>query len=530
MGDETARVRFEPAGREVTVPLGTTLLEAAYHAGVDIPAPCGGVGRCGACRVLAEGRLSPATRDEQDVLGGAGVAAGKRLACRARLTGEATVTLGRPPGEARVVTTSVSLTASAASRVSADLLAAAVDVGTTTLAVALVDPASGDVIAEAGALNPQATFGGDVMARMTAALAGHGAELQRSVVAEVESMLLGTLAEVGARREALSTIVCCGNTTMTSLLLGVDVAPLAEAPYEGAHTAETRVTGSSIGFEALGSAETDVLPAASAFIGSDVVAGLIATGLAERTRPALMIDLGTNGEIVLAADGELLAASAAAGPALEGAAISCGMRAETGAIERVGFSGDDLVLGTIGEAPPVGICGSGLLDLVAVLLDAGVLDSSGRLRSDAAVGALADRVEDREGGRMLVIDRAADIVLTQQDVRQVQLAVAAVRTGIELVLAEAGMAPDDVGEVVVAGGFGLHVDPGAIERVGLVPRGWRERVIFVGNAALAGACRVLADDATWEAARGLAARIRTIDLAAHPGFQARFISALNFPE
>ena len=525
MEADTARVRFEPLGREAVVPVGATLLDAARLADVDIPAPCGGIGRCGACRVSAEGHLSPLTRDERDVLGGAGVAAGKRLACRARVTGDATVTVGRARARARVVGAQVS-GAIAGTRMALD---AAVDIGTTTLAVALVDPASCDVLAGAGALNPQLAFGADVMSRVTAALAGRSVDLQQAVVAEIESLLLGMLADVGVRPELLDRIACCGNTTMTGLFLGADVAPLATAPYEGGPTADARVAASALGFDALASANVYVLPAVSAFIGSDVVAGLLATGLAERTHAALMIDLGTNGEIVLAAHGQLLAASAAAGPALEGAAIACGMRAESGAIERVTRTGDGLALGIIDEAVPAGICGSGLLDLVAVLLDAGVLDASGRLRDDAA-GPLGGRVEERDGMRVFVVYAASDIVLTQADVRQVQLATGAVRTGINLVLAEAGLLPEDIAEVIVAGGFGLHVDPVAIERIGLVPGGWRERVSFAGNAALAGACAALDAAHDGAVARGLAERVRTIDLAAHPEFQRRFLAALNFPE
>ena len=534
MTDAVCRVRFEPDGLVTEVPVGTTILDAATLVGVGIDAPCGGVGRCGACRVNAEGPLSALTAGEADILGGAGVAAGKRLACRARVRGDVTVTLNASRARARVVTGSSvpDLVAVGTARDGAPLFAsrpglgAAVDIGTTTIAIAVVDLATGAVRAEAGALNPQTAFGADVMSRVTAALDGRAAELQAAVAGAIEELVIGALRDIDAALGSLTHIAVCGNTAMTALLLGRDVTALAAAPYEGAPTGEAVVTAQAVGMPRLGHAEVYVLPGISAFVGSDISAGVLATRLDERTVPTLYIDLGTNGEIVLAGAGRMVATSTAAGPALEGASLECGMRAEPGAIERVTFEAGTLGIGVIGDVTPAGICGSGVLDLTAALLDAGVLGPDGRIDGG---GPLVERVFERGDQLVFTVDAGSGVVFTQKDVRQVQLALAAARTGIDLLLAEAHVKPDAISEVIVAGGFGLHVEAVSLTRLGLLPAEWLDRVTFVGNSALAGTRMALTGAGAADRLRALGGRVRSLDLVAHPEFQARFLEALAFP-
>lgn len=533
MGDR-ATIRFEPAGRTVTVPVGSTLLEAARAAGLAIDAPCGGTSTCGSCRVRVSGDVEPPTRNERELLGGAGLAAGTRLACRARAVGDVVVVVDEPLREARVVTSAEQPRLDvedpeARGIVEIDMVAgAAIDIGTTTVAVQILDLKTGEVLGTGGDLNAQRVFGADVLARVAHASAGGGPELQDLIVAQIGSLLDETLRSAGVSTSRLAEAVVVGNTAMTGLFLGEDVSALGEAPYSGAHVDEACVPAFEVGLASLPSTELCVLPGVSAFIGSDITAGIVATRLAERVAPTLLIDLGTNGEIVLAAASELIAASTAAGPALEGASIECGMRAEAGAIERVTLEGDELVLGVIGDRAAEGICGSGLLDLVAALLDAGVLDASGRF-TDEVGSPLRDRLTSRDGVRAFALEPDGAIVLTQKDVRQVQLAVGAVRTGIDLLLEEAGLGPGSVVNVVVAGGFGFHVRVASLVRLGLVPEQWYDRVTFGGNTALAGARMALVNSAMREQARDVAALVRTVDLAAHPEFQQRFLGALTFP-
>lgn len=531
---ERVRVRFEPADRTVKVPVGSTLLEAARAVGITIDSPCGGTGTCGSCRVRATGGLEPATRTERETLGGAGVAAGKRLACRARVTGDVVVTLDEPLREARVVTSAEQRTLDVEPPVARGIEAigmvagAAADIGTTTIAVQLLDLATGDVLATTGDLNDQRVFGADVLSRVAHAAEDGGADLQHLVALQLEAMLADVLRTAGLAAERLAEVVVVGNTAMTGLLLGADVSALGAAPYEGAPVAPARVGAYETGIVAFPSLDLTVLPGASAFVGSDIIAGILATGLAERVAPTLMIDLGTNGELALAAGGQIVATSTAAGPALEGASIECGMRAEAGAIERVDLEGDRLVLSTIGGREPAGICGSGLIDLVAALRDAGVIDPSGRF-VDAVGSPFRRRFTARGDVRAFVVDADAGVVLTQKDIRQVQLAVGAVRTGLELLLEDAGIRAHAVVNAIIAGGFGYHVRAESLVRLGLIPPVWLDRVAFGGNTALAGARMALVNSAARAKAEAISAVVRTVDLAAHPEFQQRFLGALNFP-
>lgn len=531
---ERASIRFEPTGRTITVPVGSTLLAAARLAGIALDAPCGGLGRCGSCRVRAEGAVAPPSAEEQELLGGASVAAGVRLACRARITGDAVVEVPGGVREARVLSEGQQrpLVVEPPSERGIETplaVGAAVDLGTTTVAVLLADLATGETLSVAGDTNDQRSFGADVLSRVEHASHGGGPELQRVAADQIDLLLGSALRRADMAADRIAEVVVVGNTAMTGLLLGEDVTPLGQAPYRGAPTAPAVVPAPTLGLPLPPAVDVLVPPGVSAFVGSDIVAGMLAVGLAERTSPTLFIDLGTNGELVLVADGELIATSTAAGPALEGAMITCGMRAEAGAIERVTLVGDELDLGVIGEHEPVGICGSGLLDLVAALLDAEVLDTGGKL-ADSVPGPLGERLTERDGVRAFVVERAANLVLTQKDVRAVQLAIAAVRTGIELLLAEAALPMSRVDTVLVAGGFGYHVRAESLARLGLLPAEWVERVGFVGNTALAGARMYLVNSEVRQQARDLATRVRVLDLAVHAEFQQRFLGALTFPE
>jgi uncharacterized 2Fe-2S/4Fe-4S cluster protein (DUF4445 family) len=245
----------------------------------------------------------------------------------------------------------------------------------------------------------------------------------------------------------------------------------------------------------------------------------------QRDYPVLLVDLGTNGELVLHARGVTLATSAAAGPALEGVSISSGMRAESGAIERVRFAEGRLRVETIGGVAPVGVCGSGLLDAVAAMLEAGLLDGSGRMLAEGPLAALVTSTE--EGERF---ELAPDVFLTQQDVRQVQLAKGAIATAVDVLLEEADITLDAVREVLVAGAFGSHVSPASLARLGVFPREWADRVTFVGNAALDGAVAMLLEPDLRASASALAREAHTVALATRPDFQRRFLAALGFPD
>jgi uncharacterized 2Fe-2S/4Fe-4S cluster protein (DUF4445 family) len=525
--DDTVIVRFPPSERVAIVPKGSTLYDAALEAEVRLDVPCGGLGRCRGCRVVGRGELSAPDAREQAALTAEELERGVRLACRARATGDAVV-------ETRAAAAATSADApyefEPAEAARGVTPVAALDVGTTTLAASLVDPRTGDEIAAASAVNPQLSYGADVLSRISRASTGDTDALHRSLATEIEALLATLTGGTGASTPA--RIVAAGNTTMLHLLLGRDPSGMGTAPYTPEFVESQHLSAAEAGLPALGDAELVTLPAVSAFVGADTVAGLLATHVPEREGTVLLVDVGTNGEIVLkTADGALTATSAAAGPALEGATIECGMRAEPGAVERAWMHEEALHTSTIGDTPTRGICGSGLVDLVAVLLTEGVLDASGRLLMGAP-SPLAARVVDADGQRRFELARGADgrsVHLTQQDIRQVQLAKGAVRAALELLLSEAGLSAADVDEVLVGGAFGHRLDPDAAVRIGLFPDSWRDRTLFVGNSSKAGAARVAAEPGLLDEAASLAASVRIVDLVGHDDFQQRFVDAMSFP-
>ena len=528
-------VTFEPSGAVVCVARGSTVRRAASEADVALDFPCGGLGVCGGCTVAVAGMLEPPEDDECVLIRAQDLAAGVRLACRARVAGDVTVrsTHAAATSKMRVVKAGdlgrIRIEPPERRGIAGDelLLGAAVDIGTTTVVVSIVDLRTGARCGSASAPNPQHAFGHDVLSRIAHVAAYGGDSLRGPIVSTIHELTLRVLSECGSSVDHLREIAIAGNTTMIHLLLRIDPSPLGTAPYGPAFVAPLEQPAADIGLIRLGSARAYVLPGVSAFIGADITAGLLATGLAERDTPSVFVDLGTNGEIVVRTSHGLLAASTAAGPALEGASIESGMRAETGAIERVALVDGELRLETIGGVAPRGLCGSGLLDLIAVLLDTAILDATGRFR-EGAPHPLASRVTQRDGIRVFEI--VAGIYLTQRDVRQVQLANAAIASGIVILLETAGLAADDVCELVIAGGFGYHVQAGALVRMGMIPAAWAPRVSFAGNTALTGATVALLDSGARRRAEAIARHVTTIDLASRPDFQERFVGAMTFPQ
>lgn len=510
----TVTVTFEPPGVSVSVPVGTTVLEAARRAGVPLASACGGRGTCGDCAVrVVAGGVPPPSANEAAALRGA--PADVRLGCLLRAEAAVTVRPVSPIAVAAQPEPDVGPRAAGERGV-----AAAIDLGTTGISAALLDR-DGLELAVGLAPNPQRAFGGDVASRISAALEGHAGQLQ-SLAAYGVSEALGECREP---LEDVRRVVVAGNTAMSHLVLGAEVSGLAAHPYHGSLTGTVRTSARAIGLEALapGTAVV-VLPPVAAFVGGDATAGILATGMDRSKEPRILIDLGTNAEVVVAAEGTLTVASAAAGPAFEAAGLACGGPAQPGAIRGVRLDDGFLALDVIGRAPPKLLCGSGALALLAVLLDAGHLDPSGRLHAQGPLRRLVHRRGDVAalqiaGGP----GESRDIYLTQLDVRELQLAKAAVATALELTLAQAGMEWGSVVEVLVAGAFGAGVDIGLLRRLGVLPSGAADVVRAVGNSALAGAEMVAADESAERRAETAAASARALDLAAHPAFMRRFV-------
>ncbi len=401
-------------------------------------------------------------------------------------------------------------------------LGLAIDLGTTNVAGFLLDLATGRRLASLGIENPQAGYGADLVSRVDHAVrAPEGAAvLQRAATDAIGALAHDLCAAVSARVQDVAEIAVGGNTAMHHLLLRLPVAQLARAPFVPALAAASDLKARDLRLPAAAGACVHLLPNVGGFVGGDHVAALLATEPEWAAGTVIVMDIGTNTEISLVSAGTITTVSCPSGPALEGGHISCGMRAADGAIERVRIASNRVEVRTIGEVAPIGLCGSGVLDTVAEMRGAGVLDARGRIR----LGHPAAR-EPRER-RELVL--APEVAFTQDDVRAVQLAKAAVRAGIDLLLGEAGFAESAIDRVLIAGAFGSYIDVRSAIAIGLVPALPVDRFAQVGNAAGVGVQMALASVMLRERAREIAGRCRYLELGSLPGFQKAFLRRIDF--
>jgi uncharacterized 2Fe-2S/4Fe-4S cluster protein (DUF4445 family) len=416
----------------------------------------------------------------------------------------------------------------------------ACDIGTTTVVARLMDLRTGGTLATAATINPQARHGFDVISRIHYGSTDHGLrELQGLIVSCLNDLIEDLCMQAGVDQSAIHELCVVGNTTMNHLFLGLPVAQLGQAPYAAFSVDAHDVPPADLGIRINPAGNVHTVENIAGFVGADTTAVAVAVEIGQSDQVTLVLDIGTNGELLLAARGKVHAASCAAGPAFEGARISQGSRAVGGAIERVGLSSKDIEISVIGNTEPHSICGSGLVDAVAVLLDLGLLDATGRLAGPAHVPegfqeAMAARVIEvarqpawvlawaSQGGRSAVI-------LTQADIRQVQLAKAAIRAGIELLLRKTGLESSDIEQVLLAGAFGNTIRPAGAIRIGLLPEVPVDRVISVGNAACAGAEMILLNRHCRIQAGQLARSIRYVEIATDPAFEQAYPEAMSFP-
>jgi uncharacterized 2Fe-2S/4Fe-4S cluster protein (DUF4445 family) len=402
-------------------------------------------------------------------------------------------------------------------------LGLAVDLGTTNIAGFLVDLTSGARIASLGIENPQAAYGADVISRMNHAIGGAAAaqELRDAALTAINALAHDLCRAVEAATHDIVDIAICGNTAMHHLLLGLPVRQLGRAPFVAALREALDIKARDLGFSAAPGAYVHLAANIGGFVGGDHVAALLATEPQwNAATTSVVMDIGTNTEISLIHRGEIMTTSCPSGPALEGGHISCGMRAAEGAIERVSFGDGAIKVAVIGRHRPVGLCGSGVLDCIAALRAAGLLDERGRLSGPHPA------IKEIEGLRAVVL--APGVQFNQNDVRAVQLAKAAIQTGVELLLAEARLGEGDIERVIIAGAFGAYIDIESAIAVGLLPDLPFDRFAQVGNAAGIGVRRMLASRQARAHARELAARCHYIELSTRSGFQKAFLNNIGF--
>jgi uncharacterized 2Fe-2S/4Fe-4S cluster protein (DUF4445 family) len=537
------RVFFQPAGKLVQAQPGENLLRLAQRAGVHLQSSCGGNGSCRQCRVkILDGRLegkmiasSPARF--VDATTGAPVAPSETvdgvpmwLSCRGCVMGDMVVEAAPRTTQARTLVRKQLL----GRRLEIDRpdlpagsLVAAIDMGSTTLAGYLVSLEQGEIIGQASRENSQIPWGGDILTRVSHTERDPaGFETLKRLLREDVNAVLELLLRQ-AKGRPVASLALCGNSVMQSFLMGWDVLRLGSHPFEPQSTAPQLLTGQELGLTAAPGAEVYVLPLEAGFVGGDNVAAILACGLDRFEGTALLLDIGTNAEIVAGGRKGLIVGSTPTGPAFEGGQITFGMRAARGAIESIDFAPDSTrpLLRVIGSVEPQGLCGSAIIDIVAALRRAGIVDAEGRMLPSRFTRERDDGMREvwlcgpgREAvtPEGIVLKATRDIVFTQKDLREVQLAKAALATGAELLLKRLGRAPD---RVILAGGFGSYIDIESAIGIGLLPDLSRERIEVAGNAAGLGACMVAASLAERSRAERIARATLHIPLPDEPEFQ-----------
>jgi len=412
----------------------------------------------------------------------------------------------------------------------------AFDIGTTTIVGYLMDLGTGEEVEVSAGMNPQVACGDDVISRIGYVMEhGDGLDrLHRNLIEALNEHIADLCRKAGVAPEEIYLICVVGNTCMHHLFLKLDPRNLAATPFVPVISDPLVVPAERLGLDVHPQARVLVLPNIAAYVGADIVGGILATGLWERRNPCLLVDIGTNGEIVLSAGGRIMACSAAAGPAFEGARIRYGMRGAPGAIDRVAI-GTKVVYTTIGGERPRGICGSGLVDAVAEMLRVGVLDPSGRIRSPEEFegpGNIRKRIVEGENGYDFVLvpsEEGESIRITQKDVRELQLAKGAIRAGIEVLKNEMGVQDRDL-EILLAGAFGNYIDRSSALRIGLLPPVDLERVVPVGNAAGQGAKLALRSKEEFKRAQEITREVSYVELSARPELMEYLAEYMLFPE
>lgn len=489
-------------GSRLSVSVGTVLSEA-----VGSHKPCGGHGRCGKCKVVVRGEVSEPSEAELKLLTADELASGVRLSCLTRVLGDCEVQLPSEEERSQIVTDGE--LPELELMPSFEKYGVAIDIGTTTLAARLYDT-KGNMLADASRLNPQQEWGADVISRIEASLAEKGEALATSVRKALSEMITELSEKAGILSSDIGQAVVTGNTVMLSLLTNECVEPFSHSPFAIKRFFGETLAAKELDLDAL-SPDTPVYlpPCISAFIGADTTCALMSTRLCASENAVMLADIGTNGEMAIYNKGSLTVCSTAAGPAFEGVGISMGMRGAVGAIDKVCVVNGALDAHVIGNVAPKGICGSGLVDAVACMLDIEELDESGYLDDDS-------------------IAVRNPVVLTQSDIRMLQLAKSAICAGLVTLIAHEELDASDVGTLYVAGGFGSYLNKDSAAKIGLLPTELARVSRAVGNAALAGAAMLLLNAEMRTEALKVAKSAAHVDLSTDPVFSENYMMGMLF--
>lgn len=492
--------------RQINGQVDEPLLSSLIAGGVGVDSSCGGNHRCGKCLVKATGALSAVDETERRLLGEH--INTFRLACFAIVRGDCAVTI-EPPLKRKVVTEYAQWDIGGEALYT-DGFGAAVDIGTTTIAAYLFSPQSTKPLAVAGEYNHQQRYGADVISRIAYSRQNGVGTLSDAVCNQISGMLKQICREAGIPTDKLGTLVVTGNTTMLHFFAGLYAYPLALAPYTPTSLFGDWHRSFIPEFE---HASIYLPPCISSYVGADITCGALACRLTEQNGNLLLVDVGTNGEMMLKAGDTLTCCSTAAGPAFEGADISCGSGAIPGAIDKVTMSGGDVRYTTICDEAAETICGSGLIDAAAVYLSKGMIDKSGKLA----------------GERRLKIGDS-NVSLNQRDIRQLQLAKSAIRAGMDTLMHECGVDYAQLDQIILCGGFGSYLNPRSAGAIGLIPGACAAKTAAIGNAAGQGAAMILQNESALLKAQEVAEKATTTELSTNTFFLKKFIERMAFSE
>ena len=520
---ETISMRFMPMNIEYKGKALSSVLECASKVGVNIDGNCGGKGTCLKCRV----RIRTAIGIEK-----------YELACAVAPEDGMIITVPEVETTAKRKKKLVKLPEGfIADR--GEGLGVSVDIGTTTVVVMLWDLETGEMLDIDAFTNPQGTWGADVISRIQYTMENeNGLEvLHKSVIKGINKAVEGFIDGSAFDYSAIRKYVVVGNTTMSHLFLGIDPKSLAVSPFKPQFEGPVIRKAQELGLRSADDAELRLVPNIAGHVGSDITAGLIATDILEKGKGHLFIDIGTNGEIVFSGNGRIATCSTAAGPAFEGSSIAQGMRAASGAIERVDLSDEGVKISVIGDCKPIGICGSGIIDAIGEMVRTGVVDKTGKLLPPEKLSkkgvpqAIIDSIGKNDEGYFLTLYKdpeGNDITITQKDVREIQLAKAAIKAGEETLMSELGMSKDDLEKVSIAGAFGSYIRKESAVNCGLIPDVDRDKIFSIGNSAGIGASMALLSEEAFDETVRAAETIEHVELATRSDFQDKYMLAMRF--
>jgi len=609
---DQSTVRFIPDGKRVEINNGSSVLDAALKAKIDISSLCGGRGYCGKCQVIVvenPQHLSPMTDDERKHLDLEKVDAGYRIACKAKVNGDIAIKIPeqsrtgkqklvimgiepevvlKPPivkiyleltkptihdriaDDIRLVnalnikgtpakfldydvalklpdvardgdwklTATVRHTGEVIDVESGDTsqenYGFAVDIGTTKVAGFLIDLNTGTLLRAKGIMNPQIPFGEDLMTRISQVAKNKDniAKIHEVTIQGIYGLMKQICDLTNINCSKISEMVIVGNTAMHHFFLGVNPFHVGMAPYPPAVAKSMDLKTTKLGINIRNGAYVHLLPNVAGFVGADAVADVLATEIYTTDKLTLLIDVGTNTEVMLGNKKRIVSCSTASGPAFEGAHIKFGMRASTGAIERVKIDPElfQVTYKTIDAGKPRGICGSGIIDALAEMLKAGLMDTGGKLRADGKGIRSSDLgLEYVLANKEETPNMQDDITITQQDIREIQKAKSAIHTGCTILMQKLGVATKDIEKLVIAGAFGLYIDPLNVMTIGMIPEVPIDRISFAGNTAGSGARLALKNIDLRESAESLASKIEYVELAAEPTFQEEYLNSMGMP-